>query len=132
MTCVVRQLPVTGFLTDRPHGNMPEKDSKSPEREQKGTFPIRTNPSKEDLEVAHDLVRQSQGLINGQPRVNDVSPSPSYEDDASSSKRTPPPSHLRQLSPRSPSLEQNQGESLDSFAPVIPQSDITPSGQVCR
>lgn len=131
MTCVLRRLPVTDFTSDHTFANM-SKDTSHHARVE--AIPIRPTPSREDFELAHQLVGHSQGLRNGQQMQNEIggSPSPSYERENSEANKTPPSEHMRQPSPRASSLERSQGDNLDAFAPVIPQTDNIPSGQVCR
>jgi hypothetical protein len=133
MTCTLRRLPVTDFLSDHPHYEMSDNESRSPHRRIE-TFPIRSNTSKEDLELAHQLVGHAQGLRNPPTQESQTlgdSPSTQYESETSIA-RTPPSDRMGQPFPRSPSVDQGQVENVDTYAPPIPQSDSIPSGQVCR
>jgi len=123
MICALRRLPVTDFTSDHHLDTMPEGGSISPQLRREDPFSMRPTPSKEELELAQHLVGHSQGQRNGLQRQNDIpnnSPSP-Y--DYGSPGMTPGSDRMSQRSP---------GESVDSYAPVIPQSDNIPSGQVCR
>ena len=133
MGCEVRRFPVTDFLSDHPFRAMNESSSLQRRREE--TFPVLSallskEPSKEDLELAQHLVGHSQGLRDTQPNQSEQnmdSPIPSQE------LRGPESSPLTgQEASRSASVEREQRESSQSYAPVVSQSESVPSGQVCR
>jgi hypothetical protein len=114
--------------------------SPSPQRRREETFPVRSalpsrEPSKEDIELAQHLIGHAQGARAVQHNENEQnaknSPSPNYEANSPDSS-SPSVDRLRQITPRSNSLERNEREVSQSYPPVSSQSDAIPSGQVCR
>jgi hypothetical protein len=134
MGCEVRRFPVTGFLSDHPFSGMSAGETSSPQRRREETFTVRSalpskEPSREDLELAQHLLGHSQGIRDYQPNQSEKnmdSPSPQEFQGPQSS------SSVGQEAPRSASVEREQRESSPSYAPVLPQSESVPSGQVCR
>jgi GATA-binding protein len=133
MRCEVRPFPVTDFLSDHPFGVMNEISS--PQRRREETFPVRSTlpsrePSRADLELAQHLVGHSQGITSNRPSPNEQvidSPSPSQE------LRHPETTLITaQEAPSPDSLEREERESSQSYAPVVSQPGSVPSGQVCR
>lgn len=140
MCCALRQLPVTDFMSDHPFGGMSERGSSSPHRRMEDTFSLRQalpprEPSREQMELAQHLLSHSQDSRNNQQKQNSQtvrdSPSPSYELQ-SPEARSPSTERMRQLTPRSNSIERSQRENSQSYAPTASsQTDSAPSGQVC-
>jgi len=141
MSCVLQKHPVTGFMSDHHLGSMSNnRRSPSPQRRREETFPVRSalpsrEPSKEDIELAQHLIGHAQGARTVQRNENEQnatnSPSPNYEANSPESS-SPSVDRLRQITPRSNSLERNEREISQSYPPVSSQSDSIPSGQVCR
>lgn len=112
--------------------------SQSPQRRKEETFPVRSampsrEPSKEDLELAQHLIGHAQGAIQRNEKEERVlnTPSPNYEGNSPESSSASV-DHLRQITPRSNSLERQEQELSQSYPPVSSQSDAVPNGQVCR
>jgi hypothetical protein len=141
MCCALRQLPVTDFMSDHPFGGMSERGSSSPHRRMEDTFSLRQalpprEPSREQIELAQHLLSHSQDSRNNQQKQNSQtvrdSPSPNYELQ-SPEAGSPSTERMRQLTPRSNSIERSQRENSQSYAPAASsQTDSAPSGQVCR
>lgn len=129
MGCEVRQFPVTDFWSDHPFKIMNEHSS--PHRRREETFPVRSAlPSREDMELARQLVGHSHGKKDSQPTPNEQkidSPSPSQE-----FRRPEPTLSTTQEAPRPASLDREEREKSQSYSPVVSQSGPVPSGQVCR
>ncbi len=135
MCCAVRHIPGTDFMSDHPFRNMSDRDLKSPSPQQRReeTYPVRTalpskDPSKEEIELAQQLLGHAQGVIKHPPSQHSGdSPSPRYEQRPSST--SPSADRMRHQTPGSTSEDSSQRE--QSYAPIA-QSDTTSSGQVCR
>lgn len=140
MCCVVRHLPGTDFMSDHPmsdhpFSNMSDRELKSPSPQQRReeTYPVRTalpskEPSREEIELAQQLLGHAQGARNHPPSQHSGdSPSPRYDQRLSST--SPSTDRIRHQTPGSTSGDSSQRE--QSYAPIA-QSDTTQSGQVCR
>ncbi|KAF8858309.1 hypothetical protein BDZ45DRAFT_401175 [Acephala macrosclerotiorum] len=135
MCLALRRLPVTDFMSDHPYGGMSDRGSSSPQRRREETFLLRTalpsrEPSREEVELAQQIIARSQAANNNreasrneQPRRDSASPSSERQRPVSTS---PTLDRARQITPRS------EGEQAQSYAPVTSQPDAAaPSGQVC-
>lgn len=135
MCVVLEQHPVTGFTSDHHLGGM--NNRVSPQRRREETFPVRSalpsrEPSKEDIELAQHLIGHAQGTTKRNENEQSTANSPSPNNEANSSESSPSMDRLRQVTPRSNSLERHERELSQSYPPVSSQSDAVPNGQVCR
>ncbi|CZR64976.1 related to GATA factor SREP [Phialocephala subalpina] len=134
MYCALRRLPVTDFMSDHSFGSMSDRGSSSPQRRREEIFPLRTalpsrEPSREDVELAQQIIARAQAASSRDASRNDqssrdsTSPSSEHQRPVSTS---PTLDRARQITPRS------EGEQSQSYAPVTSQLDAAiPSGQVC-
>jgi len=134
MCCALRYAPVTDFRSDHPFRNMNDRDPISPQRRKGDTFPVRSLPSRESIEMAQPVPSQSQNVTynrqNHQELNTSKSPSPSNELQDRVATR-PSAEQLRQTTSRSPSSDFNRREK--SYSPIASSTpDQVPSGQVCR
>jgi hypothetical protein len=127
MSIAILSLPVTNFSLDHPFRGMTDQVAATPSQRREesnatsSVLPLR-EPSKEDLELAHQLVGHSKGLRDNHSTQHERDTEPP------SSK---PPMHVLEVA-RSTSPDHSQREGSQSYAPSIPSSDAVPSGQVCR
>ncbi|KAG0652681.1 Siderophore uptake regulator sreA [Hyphodiscus hymeniophilus] len=131
MGCEVRRFPVTDFLSDHPFRIMNE--TALPQQGREDTFSVRSGsnskePYRVELELTQHPVAHSQGISNNRrsPKEHNMdSQSPSQElrhlESTATTHDVPSPA----------SLEQEDRESSQSYAPVIPQHGAVPSGQIC-
>ncbi len=141
MCCALPQYPVTGFMSDHPFGIMSERGSSSPHLRREDPFHLRTTlpsrePSREDIELAQQLLGHSHVARNSQQKKNKGSakdsPSPTYELQGRRSK-SPSSERVDQFTPRSLSVERSQREPSQPYSTVTsPPPESIPSGQVCR
>ncbi|TVY88063.1 GATA factor [Lachnellula willkommii] len=134
MCVVLEQNPVTGFMSDHNLGGMNNRIS--PQRRGEETFPVRSalpsrEPSKEDIELAQHLIGHAQGTTKRNENEQSTANSPSPNNEVNSSESSPSMDRLRQVTPRSNSLERHERELSQSYPPVSSQSDAVPNGQVC-
>lgn len=124
------------------HSMSERGSSSSPQRSVEGLPSMRAALpsrvlSKEDIEIAEQLVDHSQGIRDGNARLlqnedRNGSSSMTYEvhggvGAGSSFERT------RHLTPRSEAESSDRNEPNDSYrSQIIPSSETTPGGQVCR
>jgi GATA-binding protein, other eukaryote len=136
MSSALGDHPVTGFMSDYRFNAMNDRRPTSPQRRWE-TFPARTTlpsrePSKEDIELAEQLLGHSQGARNYKHKQSDgVSDSTSQRHECLSPSLTMSPS-ADQVQPGSISIECRQRENSQPYGPESSQSDAVPSGQVCR
>lgn len=138
MCCALRQLPVIDFMSDHRFSIMSNRGSSSPQWRRED-FPIQTalpsrEPSRAEVELSQHILSHSQQR-NNQQQANDQttkdSPSPSYEL-RSPGSTSPSAERMRQITPRSSSVERNQIEQYQAFSTASSQADAGPTGQVCR
>ena len=140
MSCTLRTLPVTDFMSDHPFGGMTGMNSLSPHLRREEPFPIQSvlrskDPSKEDIELAQHLLGHSKGIRNSalQREERQATDSPSPASERQSPATAPSGQHMGQTATRSTLRERSQREQSQSYAPMMsPHSDAIPSGQVCR
>ena len=142
MICTLQRHPATDFMSEQAFDATNDRGSTSPQQRRQESFPVPVRaahpsrePSKEDIELAQHLVGHSRGIRDTRQNQEeqDVSPSPTYEPQNQDPNLTPRSERMRQLTPRSASLERMQRESSQAYAPVTSsQSDSVLSGQVCR
>jgi len=142
MICTLQRHPATDFMSEQAFDVMNDRGSTSPQQRRQESFPVPVRaaivsrePSKADIGLAQHLAGHSRGVRDTRQnqKAQDVSSSPTYELQNQDPNLTPPSERMRQLTPRSASLERMQRESSQAYAPVISsQSDSIPSGQVCR
>jgi hypothetical protein len=144
MCCTVQPMP---GLVDYSNDRMSDRGSSSAspamrieEHAMHDDHPGRTL-SKEELEVAEHLVDHSQGIREGNGRLQieerngASSPSKVYDLQQGGSPLGPASSfeRARQLTPRSDADSSERNESGDQYrSQIIPSSETTPGGQVCR
>jgi len=131
MGCEVHRFPVTGLLSDHPFHVMNTGDESASQRRRQETVAVRSamssrEPSREDLELAKQLVGQSQGRRSPpshRSESNMDSPSPREFQGSES---------LSSAGQEASNAEQYEREGSQSYAPPLPASENVPSGQVCR
>ncbi|KAH8678747.1 hypothetical protein BGZ60DRAFT_371245 [Tricladium varicosporioides] len=118
---------------------MSNRRSLSPQRRREETFPVRSalpsrGPSKEDIELAQQLIGHSQGARPAPKSRSEESagpsPSPGLEGQTPEST-SPSAERMRQITPSSNSSERPQDQPRAYAPSSAAQADTGPSGQVC-